>query len=280
MKLNRFAILFGVLMLICAGLASAQSENTPVPATVAPLVPVLTPLPPQTAVPSPAPEQTGCAIPVGFAPHVVRPDDTLPTLMARRGGIWTAPIIAALNCLDDTDTLPVGALIFLPPETVDTEATPPCVVERLGVYTGDLERLPCPANPPLIRLIVWQPFENGLMLWFSDTHQIYALFEDGSGFLFNDTFVEGQEESLLSAPDGLFAPERGFRVVWDALGGVNSGLGWGLARETGYDALTQPAGRASYTLYLQLPERLIAVTAHPDLEGELFWIEVERDAES
>lgn len=277
MNLNRFGMLFiGVLLLLVAGAVAAQAPTEaplPAPATIAPLVPIFTPIPPQTAVPSSAPEQTGCAIPAGFVPHVVRVGDTLPALMARRGGMWTAPIIAALNCLDDTDALPVGALIFLPPETVDTEVTP-CTVERLGVYTADTERLPCPANPPLIRLIVWQPFEHGLMLWFSDTRQIYALLEDGSGFLFNDTYIEDQPESTLTPPDGLLAPERGFRVVWDALGGTTSGMGWGLAPETGYDALTQPAGRASYTLYIQLPERLIAVTAHPDLDGELFWMEV------
>ncbi|MDZ4766319.1 MAG: hypothetical protein SGI73_17395 [Chloroflexota bacterium] len=258
------------LLIVCVlgmVLVTVGAQTTPVP----PLIPVLTPAPAQTALPSTEAEQAACALPAGFVPHVVQMGDTLPMLLAP-ASVWTAWQIAALNCLDDTDALPVGALIFLP-DAPPTERIA-CPTVRLGVYSGNADRLPCLETPPLARLVVWQPFEGGLMLWFADTRQIYALLPDGDGALFADNYVEGQAESTLTPPDGFFAPERGFRVVWDALGGAASGLGWALARETGYDALTQPAGRTSFTMYIYLSERLLVVTAHPDLGGRLFWSDV------
>jgi hypothetical protein len=123
-------------------------------------------------------------------------------------------------------------------------------------------------------LVVWQPFERGLMLWFADARLIYALVDDGTGALFADTYAD-EPQPPLTPPPGLFVPQRGFRVIWESLGAAESPLGWALAAETGFDALTQAAGRSSFTTYIQLPGRLLAVTAHPDLDGALWWAALE-----
>ena len=48
-----------------------------------------------------------------FVPYVVRPGDTLGGLIAGQTSV-TVTQLAALNCLDDPDALPVGAVIWLP----------------------------------------------------------------------------------------------------------------------------------------------------------------------
>src|SRR5258708_7662993 len=60
-----------------------------------------------------------------FAPYVVRPGDQLAGLIAGQSDI-TVTQLALLNCLDDPDALPVGAVIWLPapPSAGTPELTP------------------------------------------------------------------------------------------------------------------------------------------------------------
>lgn len=252
-----------VLMLLVVLLA----QITPVP----PIIPVPTPLPAQTVSPrGEEPERERCGFPPGFTPYVVQYGDTLPALLAERGQLsYGASRVAVMNCLRDTDALPVGAVIFLPPPMPVPDV--PCVY--LGEYSIESARVTCPDAPPRASLIVYQPFERGWMIWLAEQGRIYALFEDGTGALFVDQYVEGQAESMLTPPDGLFAPVRGFRAVWDALGGAESRLGWGLAPETGYDSRWQSADVYSWTIYLELPDRLLALTYFTYM-GALYWADV------
>lgn len=252
------------LMLVAVLLA----QITPVP----PIIPVPTPLPAQTREPGAydEPERADCGFPPEFMPYVVQPGDTLPALLAERGRLSVgAARVAVMNCLRDTDALPVGAVIFLPPPMPTSAA--PCVF--LGEYSIESARLPCPDSPPRAVLIVYQPFERGWMIWMAEQRLIYALFEDGTGALFVDRYVEGQAEPPLVPPDGLFTPVRGFRAVWDALGGAESPLGWGLAPETGFDSRWQPADVNSWTIYLELPDRRLALT-YVTFTGALYWADV------
>jgi hypothetical protein len=129
----------------------------------------------------------------------------------------------------------------------------------------------CPTEPPRSVYAVAQPFERGWMVWFSDTRQIYV-FIDGDRFqVFEDTWEEGQPDPAEQAPGEFLTPVRGFGRVWAQLGGTESGLGWGTAREGGYDALIQPAGQLSYTTYLTVPSgEVFALTEVPGT-GSGYW---------
>ena len=143
----------------------------------------------------------------------------------------------------------------------------------LGATTGNAA---CPDEPALSTFGVWQPFEGGVMLYFGDTGEIYVMTNDDRRVqVFPDTFVEGMEEPEISdVPDGRVAARRGFGIVWRELGGPESTLRWGLAEEIGFDSGRQPAGRISYTTYVQGPgDTVYAVTLIPDT-GTGFWTSV------
>ncbi|MBL8130445.1 MAG: hypothetical protein JNL42_01200 [Anaerolineae bacterium] len=149
------------------------------------------------------------------------------------------------------------------PARQTVQITVTCAQEWLG-GRGALPL--CPEEPPHAVFAAWQPFERGAMIWFSDTAQIYVFSEDGVFRIYSDTFVEGMPESTLTPPAGLIAPVRGFRRVWDAVGGETA-LGWATAPEQGFDSARQPAGRVSYTSYLLMQGGVVfAITELPDAE--------------
>lgn len=130
----------------------------------------------------------------------------------------------------------------------------------------------CPDGPALTVFAVWQPFEGGILIWFSDSGHIYMLTHaDGRVRIYEDRYVEGQPDPGDTPPEGRFTPVRGFGQLWQALGGGSSVLGWALAPETGFDSARQPAGRLAYTTYIAGPEGLVyAITDVPGLEAG-FW---------
>jgi hypothetical protein len=138
-----------------------------------------------------------------------------------------------------------------------------CSQESLGLSSGNPS---CPELPPLTVFGVWQPFERGVMIYFGDTQQIYVMTNDGRVQIYQDTFVEGMAEAEFDdVPQDRFSANRGFGIVWRDLGGPDSPLGWGLAQEIGFDSARQPAGRVSYTTYIQGPgDTVYAVTLPPD----------------
>src|SRR5690606_28547912 len=106
---------FVLLSLLAASAALAQEQVTPV-------VPFTTPAPLVQVTPNANDARAAsCAaytLP-DFQPHVVREGETLAALTADASAV-TVTQLAALNCLDDPDALPVGAVIWLPaPPAVD-----------------------------------------------------------------------------------------------------------------------------------------------------------------
>lgn len=153
-------------------------------------------------------------------------------------------------------------------DTTDITITVTCTYEALSANPR------CPVSAPAAVFAVYQPFERGGLLWFSDTGLINVLLEDGRVQVVADTYAEGLPEPALDVPDGLYAPIRGFRLVWDALGGAAGSLGWGAAPEGGVDALRQPAGRQSYTTYVRIaPQFTIALTLLPG-SADGYWAQV------
>ncbi len=265
--------LIAMLCLCCACLTAHAQQPTPaIPFADAP-PPAMLPLLPN----DPRAEACSAHARDTFWLHLVRPGDTLTALMSGHDE-YTITELAVLNCLDDPSALPIGAAIFLPAGAVYEQTLPrdPLALLALARFrlTAELvcrhEWLPgagapvCPPSPPIRVYAAWQPFTRGLMLWLSDVGTITVLYEDGTFTVYSDTWREGMPEETVSAPPGSYAPVRGFRRVWDALGGAASDLGWATAPEQGFDSARQPAGRSSFTTYIALPDRrTLALTELP-----------------
>lgn len=104
------------LLLLTAGAALMQDETpaaSPTPLVLGP-VNVVTPTPRPPAPEDPRPAVCAAPFQSGWQQHLIRPGDTLQTLMT---GVLSISVTqaAALNCLDDPGALPVGAVIWLPP---------------------------------------------------------------------------------------------------------------------------------------------------------------------
>jgi hypothetical protein len=353
-----------VLLLITPLALLAQSTPPPTPGImpVTPAVPFAQPPTPQSvALPANDARAAVCTAPSldGFLPYVVRAGDTLDALLTGTRAVTPAQA-ASLNCIDATDALPAGAVIFLPqdalavrplplsetsssggPEITTFEASAesilndasftlaweasaervylyacpadedaPCARPELArptalqdelelsgffragparfrleavtgdeivtatlavditcaqVWLGGTGALPiCPEEPARTVSAAFQPFEHGAMIWFSDTAQIYVLTDDRRLRVYQDAFVDGMADPDAEAPEGLFAPVRGFGRLWNALGASAGQLGWATAPEQGFDAARQAAGRTSYTTYIQGPDgRVYAFTEIP-----------------
>jgi len=148
-----------------------------------------------------------------------------------------------------------------------------CSQESLGEFSGFQA---CPPSPPMAVFAAWQPFQGGIMLWFSDTRQIWVMTNDDQRVqVFDDLYREGEPSPNAAAPEGLVTPTRGFGKIWEQLGGAESALGWAMAAESGFDSARQPASLRSYTTYVQGPAvNIYAVTIIPQLEVG-FWAQVQ-----
>ena len=110
----------------------------------------------------------------------------------------------------------------LTPTPTPVTVQPTCLeppVHFAAEWAGRIDQLGCP-NPPGRRdnlLIATQPFENGLMLWRSDSAEIYALPAGQPFFRTPDTWDSSQREYTCPA-DALSqtppTPKRGFGKVW------------------------------------------------------------------
>lgn len=345
--------LLPLLLLLLTPLALlAQTAPTATPIAgiqpVTPAVPFSQAATPQpVALPANDARASVCTAPAldGFLPYIVRAGDSLDALLTGTRAV-TPTQAASLNCIDASDALPAGAIIFLPQDALAVRALPapqigdgdaaielfetsaasilndasltltwraagervyfyacpadaaaPCIRPSLArpvalegaieladfyragtmrfqlevisggeiltrtiateivcaqVWLGGIGALPiCPEEPAHTVSAVFQPFEHGAMIWFSDTTQIYVLTADNRLRVFQDAFVEGMADPAATAPEGLFTPVRGFGRLWGALGGASGSLGWAVAPEQGFDSARQAAGRTSYTTYVQ-----------------------------
>lgn len=103
-----------------------------------------------------------------------------------------------------------------------------------------LERLGCAVTPAQTTGAAMQPFEHGTMLWREDVRQIYVLPDVAQWTQHEDAWAEGQPEPSVKAPQGLYAPVRGFGKLWrEQLGSSESALGWATAPERGMTCLMQ-----------------------------------------
>lgn len=377
--MSRLVVLL-LLCLLAVGIAAAQDAAS----TSTPIGPVFVPSPTFTTVPTPVitPTPPGddprigvCSAPFqpGWRPYRIFRNDRLADLLVGVEGLTVAQV-AALNCLDDSAALPVGAVIWLPPGTASTLAhpapqdtspgvdraeivsftasadrvrnegqgitlswqatgaaaylyicppaanqtcerpleaqpvplaytTPPIsgfryagpVRYRLEVVDGEASATrdvtvevvcaheaigevagfhACPVEPIRYVFTAWQPFERGVMMWISESRQIWVMTDDQHLQIFDDRYQEGDPTPAAVAPPDRFTPQRGFGRVWEGLGGPDSRLGWALGEETGYDAGWQPAGRYSFTTYIGGPFGILyAITIIPG-SSTGYWVQI------
>jgi hypothetical protein len=207
----------------------------------------------------PTPPEAGCSRPRTAGPLPLMGSMTI-------GSFWRAnPVRFRLEV--------VGGDSANRPITQDVTVEVTCAQQWLG---GAGTSPTCPEDPARTVTAVWQPFQGGVMMWFSDTRQIYVMTNaDGRVSVYTDPYVEGMADPTAAAPEGLFTPVRGFGQIWQALGGAeSSGLGWAMAAEIGFDSARQPAGRTSYTTYVQGPGATVyAITEVPSMDGG-YWTQV------
>jgi hypothetical protein len=126
------------------------------------------------------------------------------------------------------------------PAPTATPAQPACPeppVHFASVWTARINQLGCPnpAGRQTNLQIATQPFENGLMLWRSDTARIYAL-PNGRPFLrAPDTWDAAQPEYTCPADAPSQTPptpKRGFGKVWCQITAIRAQLGNAAGQET------------------------------------------------
>ncbi|MBL8147906.1 MAG: hypothetical protein JNL34_16125 [Anaerolineae bacterium] len=125
--MRRILPLATLLLLFPALALFAQTPTgTPGILPVTPAVPFAQPATPQViTLPSNDARAGVCTAPVldGFVPYMVRAGDSLDALLAGTRAVTPAQA-AALNCLDATDVLPAGSVIFLPEDAIAVRGLP------------------------------------------------------------------------------------------------------------------------------------------------------------
>lgn len=83
----------------------------------------------------------------------------------------------------------------------------------------------------------WQPFTGGVMMWWSDTRQIWVMTNsDRIVRVYSDIWSPGMPYPTAQPPQNFFTPIMGFGAIWSLLGGGNSQLGWAMSEHVGYDS--------------------------------------------
>jgi hypothetical protein len=140
---------------------------------------------------------------------------------------------------------PVPPATSTPPPPATSTATPLiCEFAPLrfaSVWDRAGQKLGCPQDVAQALMLAQQPFEGGLMIWESDTRQIYVLLDDGTWQGFADTWTEGVDLAYdPNLPPPPVQPQRGFGKVWrEQLGGPEAAIGWALANERAVDGWRQ-----------------------------------------
>ncbi len=231
-----------------------------------------------TATPLPQPPPPGNVILLFTAePQTVNPGSaiTLTWEVQGTGGVsidQSVPNIAAVSSVVNAQSPKGSAQVYLPDyaaysaiytlRTADGSATAHAEVKVHCPYTfffGEADG--CPTNAPMSAGASYQPFENGYMLWRSDTNEIYVHYDDGTAAYFVEKDYAGLPDAELEEvpPVDRHAPASGFGKVWAHAPGVRERLGWALESETGYTAQVQGVAltrdpRPAYAFYITLPD--------------------------
>ncbi len=187
------------------------------------------------------------------------------TLRDRLGS--TPPPAATIQIGPGTPTqLPVGILVTVTGTITPTAATPPpfvtttprptltpsptptprpsptpCALGPAGfaeaAYTR--EAFGCPVDGGQTIWAAWEPFEQGSMLWRSDTNRSYFFTQGGQWQVIDASWNGDAPPGRGDVPPGRYQPERGFGWVWGTRDEIFQALGWATDREKGFCADVQ-----------------------------------------
>lgn len=112
---------------------------------------------------------------------------------------------------------------------------------RLTQLDPDIRlRIGCATGEQATTSAIEQVFERGHMLYLAREREILVTyFTDGRWARFDDTYRTGDPEPILSPPEGLIAPHRGFGKVWRDQPGVRQRLGWAVGPERTFEGRSQ-----------------------------------------
>ncbi|MCA9907320.1 MAG: hypothetical protein KC519_01635, partial [Anaerolineae bacterium] len=194
-------------------------------------------------------QELGHQMMITIMPDGTLVDFTLPGgghVTRQSNGTWAVDVAFPTPFPYETLTAqPAQPSATVPPATATPEA-PTATVEAPTVTpeapTATVEAAPATVGASL------QCFQNGYMIWRSDTDQIYVLFSRDGGSALH--FVKADYDSLPEAtgelPDALDAhlrmPILGFGKVWANNQIVRDGLGWATNDEEYYDAVLSEPG--------------------------------------
>lgn len=134
-----------------------------------------------------------------------------------------------------------------------TRELPLTVACRHDFFTGNTDD--CRTADAQTISAAYQPFESGLMIWRSDTRQVYGLHHSGAAFLETEHYDTAQPLWEGDIPPGLLRPERGFGQVWSSIAAIRDNFGWATAAEQGYSATFQRGQNGTLEItYFSLPD--------------------------
>ncbi len=245
-------------------------ENAPEPEPEATPAPVETPKPEPTAPPA------GEIVSFSVAPNTVNPGAavTLAWDIRGTGGVTiqqTVPNVPGETMVVNAQSPKGSAEVYLPDNalysvtftlyTANRSSSAQAAVAVNCPFTfffGAADG--CPSGPERKIGASYQAFENGMMLWRSDTNEIYVFYSDGTAAYFLEgDYANLSEPDLEEAPPlDRHAPIRGFGKVWANAPGVREKLGWAFDEEQGYNASFQSvaqtrAPRPAFAFYMTLP---------------------------
>lgn len=199
---------------------------------------------------------------------------TRGTIYLREGGV----VAARVRVTADGDvvalelTRPQSALPTAPDAIVD-RVTPTFAVLDCSqmTFAGEIDEPYCIEPDVAAVSAVYQPFENGAMLW--DGTSVTVLNTVSGTYTQLDAAGRTAAELNETPPGGLFAPADVFVALWQ--GDVRSRVGWATAAGTMYTARLQRGQseirpNARLQLYSLPDGRLLALETAPD-DGVQLW---------
>jgi hypothetical protein len=239
--------------------------------------PAPTPPPAPQPTPQPQPQPSGSIASFTATPNVVNPGAPVTLAWEVRGtqGVVIeerVPNMTAVDTVVNVQSPKGSAEVFLPDFaaysvtftlwTSDRTSSANAVVLvhcPFAFFFGQGDG--CPSGKEVEVGASYQAFENGFMVWRSDTSEIYAFFNDGTASYFLARDYAGLPEPAVTEQPPLDrqAPSSGFGKVWANAPGVRQKLGWALSGEQGYTTTLQAVAptrepRPAFAFYLTLPD--------------------------
>jgi hypothetical protein len=234
---------------------------------------------PAGPTPQPAPP-SNTVVSFTATPETVNPGSavTLSWEVQGTGGVTieqSVPNVAAVSTVVNAQSPKGSAEVYLPDYvaysaifTLKTADGAPAAQTEVQVhcpYTfffGEADG--CPTGAGFEVGASYQLFENGYMIWRSDTNEIYVHYNDGTAAYFVEQDYAGLSDAAVEEmpPLDREAPSSGFGKVWAHAPGVRQKLGWAVESEIGYTAQVQGVAltrtpRPAFAFYITLPDDVV-----------------------